>query len=98
MKEDLAGGKPPSGLFGANAAWWRIMVFAFNVHSAMKRLVLGESWVSSRLKAVRFWLIRLPGRVLERGRQLFVRLVGGHASNETLLEARRRMACLCDSG
>ena len=23
MKDDLAGGRLPSGLFGANAAWWR---------------------------------------------------------------------------
>jgi hypothetical protein len=98
MKEDLAGGKLPSGLFGANAAWWQIMILAFNVNAAMKRLVLGDCWLNRRLKAVRFWLIRLPGRVLERGRQLFVRLVGGHASNETLFEARRRMACLYDSG
>jgi Transposase DDE domain group 1 len=98
MKEDLAGGKLPSGLFGANAAWWQIMLLAFNFNSAMKRLVLRDSWVNRRLKAVRFWLIRLPGRVLERGRQLFVRLVGGHASNDILFRARRRMACLCDSG
>ena len=98
MKEDLAGGKLPSGLFGANAAWCQIMILAFNVNATMKRLVLGDSWVNRRLKAVRFWLIRLPGRVLERGRQLFVRLVGGHASNDILIEARRRMACLYDSG
>lgn len=98
MKEDLAGGKLPSQLFGANAAWWQIMILAYNVNSAMKRLVLGEKWAPSRVKAIRFWLINLPGRVLERGRQLFVRLVGGHPSNEILLEARRRMLCLCGSG
>lgn len=98
MKEDLAGGKLPSQLFGANAAWWQIMILAFNVNSAMKRLVLGESWVNRRMKAVRFWLINLPGRVLEGGRQLAVRLAGGHPSNEILFEARRRMICLCDSG
>lgn len=98
MKEDLAGGKLPSGLFGANAAWWQIMLLAFNVNSAMKRLVLGECWVNRRLKAIRFWLINLPGRVLEHGRQLFVRLAGGHPSNELIFEARRRMQCLCDSG
>jgi hypothetical protein len=98
MKEDLAGGKLPSGLFGANAAWWQIMILAFNINSAMKRLVLGESWGSRRMKAVRFWLINLPGRVLKRGGELFVRLCGGHASNELLFEARRRMLCLCGSG
>ncbi len=98
MKEDLAGGKLPSQLFGANAAWWQIMILAFNVSAAMKRLVLGESWVNPRMKAIRFRLINLPGRVRERARQLFVRLSGGHPSNETLFHARRRMMCLCNSG
>jgi hypothetical protein len=98
MKGDLAGGKLPSGLFGANAAWWQIMILAFNLNSAMKRLVLGGSWVNRRLKAVRFRLINLPGRIHRRGRQLFVRLSGGHPSNDILFEARRRMLCFCDSG
>ena len=30
LKSDLAGGRLPSGLFGANAAWWAISVLAFN--------------------------------------------------------------------
>jgi hypothetical protein len=98
MKEDLAGGKLPSNLFGANAAWWQIMILAFNLNVAIKRLVLGESWVNRRMKAVRFHLINLPGRVFERSRQLFVRLVGGHPSNELIFEARRRMLCFYDSG
>ena len=41
-------------MFGANAAWWAISVLAFNLNSAMKRLVLGGQWVAKRLKAVRF--------------------------------------------
>jgi hypothetical protein len=98
MKEDLAGGRLPSGYFGVNAAWWHIMILALNLNSAMKRLVLGETWVSKRMKAIRFWLIKLPGRVLKRARMLRVRLVGGHASNQTLLEMRRRIPILCESG
>ena len=43
IKEDLAGGKFPSGLFGANAAWWQIMILAHNLNVAMKRLVLGKN-------------------------------------------------------
>jgi len=74
------------------------MILAFNVNSAMKGLVLGEIWVNRRMKAIRFWLINLPGRVLERGRQLFVRLAGGHPSNDILLEARRRMQVLFAPG
>ncbi len=98
MKEDLAGGRLPSGYFGVNAAWWHIMILALNLNSAMKRLVLGEAWAGKRMKAIRFWLIKLPGRVLKRARMLRVRLVGGHASNETLFEMRRRILNLCESG
>ena len=36
MKEDLAGGKLPSASFGENAAWWAIMILAFNLNSLMK--------------------------------------------------------------
>lgn len=98
MKEDLAGGRLPSGYFGVNAAWWHIMILALNLNSAMKRLVLGEAWLGKRMKAIRFRLIKLPGRVLKRARMLRIRLVGGHASNETLFEMRRRILSLCESG
>ncbi len=96
MKEDLAGGKFPSGDFGENAAWWAIMILAFNLNAAMKRLVLGEGWVSKRLKAIRFALINLPGRIMERSRQLIVRLACGHPSNEILFDARKRIICLAN--
>jgi hypothetical protein len=55
---------------------------------------MGGSWIKKRLKAIRFHLITLPGKVLEKGRNLVIRLVGGHPSNEILLEARRRMLSL----
>lgn len=99
MKEDLAGGKLPSGDFGENAAWWAIMILAFNLNSAMKRLVLGGNWVSKRLKAIRFGLINLPGRVIHHARELMVRLTAGHPSNEILFAARAKILALahgCD--
>ena len=98
MKRDLAGGKFPSGKFGVNAAWWQMMVLALNLNSAMKSLVLGGNWVSKRFKAIRFWLINLPGRVAEHSGELIIRLAGGHPSNETLLAARRRILALNDTG
>lgn len=98
MKDDLAGGRLPSGNFGVNAAWWHIMIIALNLSNAMKRLVLGGKWVSKRMKAIRFSFINLPGRVLDHARTLSVRLVGGHPSNELLFEMRRKILSLCDSG
>ena len=94
VKNDLAGGRLPSGLFGSNAAWWAMAVLAFNLNSTMKRLVLGQEWASRRLKAVRFALIALPGRVVRHARRLIIRLARGHPSYELLLRARQRISAL----
>ena len=94
MKDDLAGGTLPSGLFGANAAWWAIMVLAHNLNAVMKRLVLGPAWIAKRMKAIRFALIALPGRVMRRSRHLIVRLAAGHPGLDLVLAARRRILVL----
>ena len=41
-----------------------------------------DQWVSPRLKAVRFALIALPGRVMRHARKLIIRLARGHPSYE----------------
>jgi len=94
MKEDLAGGKLPSGKFGVNAAWWWCMILALNLNQAMKRLVLGKNWAARRLKAIRFALINLPARVLERSRRLIIRLSKHHPSFDWLIDIRFRIASL----
>jgi hypothetical protein len=94
MKNDLAGGHLPSAHFGANAAWWAIMVLAFNLNSLMKHLALPEGWEPKRLKALRFGFINLAGRVVSRSRQLIVRLNGSHPAYQVLLEVRRRLKAL----
>ena len=94
MKEDLAGGHLPSGRFGANAAWWGIMVLAFNLNSLMKRLVLPQGWAPKRLKAIRFGFINVAGRVVSRARQLIIRLAGSHPAYELLMEVRQRIRAL----
>ena len=91
MKSDLAGGRLPSADFGENAAWWGIMILAFNLASAMKQLVLQGSWVTKRMKAIRFSLINLPGHILDHARELVIRLTKGHPSLEVLLSARQRI-------
>ena len=91
MKSDLAGGQMPSGLFGANAAWWALTILAFNLNAAMKRLALGEKWEPKRMKALRYHRIGLPGRVVAHARQLIIRLGGGAEALATVLDARRRI-------
>ncbi len=94
MKDDLAGGQFPSAKFGANAAWWAVMILTFNIQAAMRRLVLGGEWAKKRLKAIRFALIHLPGRVTRHARRLAIRLSGKHPSFQTLLDARRTIRAL----
>ena len=94
MKEDLAGGRFPSNDFGENGAWWWIMILALNLNAIMKGLVLGGSWISKRMKAIRFGLINLPGRVMERSRRLMIRLGEACSGFETLLMARQKIAML----
>jgi len=98
MKEDLAGGTLPSGDFGENAAWWWIMVLALNLNAALKSLVLGGQWVYKRMKAMRFHLINIPARVMERSRQLSLRLSAGDSAYGWLLQIRARIAGLVLSG
>ena len=98
MKEDLAGGKLPSSLFGANAAWWWIMILAHNLNVAMKSLVLEDAWVPKRMKAIRFHLINLPGRIVEGSRELLIRIAKGHPSLEVLCAARQRIMEFVPSG
>lgn len=91
MKEELAGGRLPSGDFGENAAWWWMMILALNVNAAMKKLVLGKGWESKRMKAIRFSLINRAGRVVAGARQLKIKLSGGYEIYEWLLRLRARI-------
>ena len=98
MKEDLAGGKLPSNDFGENAAWWWMMILALNLNAIMKKLVLGRAWKPKRMKAIRYWLINVPGRIVTRSRSLIIRLTSRHPSLELLIEARRKIAMLKAAG
>jgi hypothetical protein len=89
LKSDLAGGQLPSALFGANAAWWALTILAHNLNAAMKGLVLGKTWVTKRMKAVRFRLIALPGRVVSHARKLIIRLGAGAEALSMIVTARR---------
>lgn len=94
MKDDFAGGTLPSGGFGQNAAWWWIMLLALNLNAVMKRLVLGDDWANRKMKALRFALIHIPGRIITRSRELIIRC-GRSAS--WLISIRSKISILCST-
>jgi hypothetical protein len=64
----------------------------------MKNLILQGSWGAKRMKAIRFSLINLQGRLMGHARELVVRLAGDHPSFDVLLGARVRIMELAPSG
>ncbi len=91
LKEDFAGGTMPSSEFGANAAWWAVAVLAMNLAMVMNRVVLGGIWANRRMKAIRFLIICIPGRLVEKARQLYLRLGRAHPTFELLRAMRERI-------
>jgi len=91
LKNDLAGGVMPAKRFFANAAWWRLNALTYNLLSVMKRKTLPSSWWSVRLKALRYHLLCIAGRVMAHGRRLFLKIAKDHPSFHLYKEAREKL-------
>lgn len=91
MKNDFSGGKLPCAEFGANACWWLLMIFSLNLHAIIKELILDNSWRRRRMKAVRFWIINIAARVVNRSRQLHIVLNKGEHMAEVLIGWRGKI-------
>ena len=92
MKRDLAGAVMPCDRFGANAAWWAIMVLAYNLVTVLKSVVLGDGWRRREMKALRLHVIHVAGRIVRHGRQLFVKVSA--AAYKLLNSASERIEAL----
>jgi len=77
VKNDLAGSVMPCGRFYANAAWWRLNCLCYNVISVMKRKALPKSFWPVRMKALRFHLIGVAGKVVSHARMTFLKITEG---------------------
>jgi hypothetical protein len=97
LKNDLGAGVMPCGRFYANAAWWRINCIAYNVLSVMKRKALPDAWRTYRMKALRFFLIGVAGRVIRTGRQIILRFAGMASICEIFQDARRKLVALSNT-
>ena len=92
LKNDLAGGVMPAKRFFANAAWWRLNTLTYNVLSVMKRKSLPSPWWPVRLKALRYHLLCIAGRVIAHGRRLFLKIAKDHPSFHLYKEAREKLS------
>ncbi len=91
MKNDFSGGKLPCAEFGANACWWLAMILALNLHAIIKEIVFDRIWRRRRMKAVRFGIINIAARVVNRSRQLHIVLSKGESMAQVLIEWRKKI-------
>lgn len=96
-KTDLAGGQFPSKKFGANAAWWQVMVLTFNINQLMKMLVLPKELSKKRLKGLRFHVIGIAGRLIKHSRTLYIKLSGGIDVMKRFEDMRQKIAALAQA-
>lgn len=89
MKEGYAGGRMPSGKFGANAAWWWIMLMAMSLTVILRVIGLNKMLEKARIKNIRYLLINIPGRVIKKGKELIIRITREHPSFGLLVAARQ---------
>lgn len=90
-KNDLGGRLPPSGLFGANAAWYRLTMLTYNVLTVLKREGLPERLLDARPKRLRYEMFTVPAEIREHGRQTTARLGAPPLTVAELIAARRRL-------
>jgi hypothetical protein len=93
-KNELGAAVPPCGRFGANAAWYRLSLLAYNILSAMKSLVLPAALSAARPKRLRFALFTIAGRIISHSDKLVLRISQAAERVAGLFEARRRLAAL----
>ena len=74
LKNELAARVMPSKYFGADAAWLRLAVLAYNVMTSLKRLALPADLLAARPQRLRFLIFNTAGRLVHHARRMVLRL------------------------
>jgi len=90
-KNELAAGTPPSGKFGANAAWYRINLLTYNLLTVLRRHALPERFRHARPKRLRYEVFTIPAQLSAHAHQLTARLGAPPLTAEELIAARGRL-------
>jgi hypothetical protein len=90
LKNELAAGVLPSGRFGANAAWLRLNVLAYNLLSVLRRTALPKALAQARPKRLRFCVFAVAATLIHHARRTIVRVVGALGELAVRLSVVRR--------
>lgn len=93
-KNELGAGVPPSGKFGADAAWYRMSLFTLNILTAMKLHALPEELKNARPKRLRNTVFTLAAKISTHADQLIVRIGEQAEKLAGLVAARAKLVDL----
>lgn len=93
-KNELGMGIMPCGRFGADAAWVRLNILAYNLLSVLRRIALPKPLRKARPKRLRYEIVQLAGFVIRRARQTILKLAATPERIKGLMAARYQLAGL----
>jgi hypothetical protein len=93
-KNELAAGLPPSGKFGANAAWYRLALLTYNVCTVLRRRALPARFADARPRRLRYEVFTLPAALTTHARQLTAQLGVPPVTADELIVARGKLRTL----
>ena len=91
VKNELGAGIVPSQRFGANAAWFRLNLIAYNCLSLLKRHALPERLRDAKPKRLRYEIFSMAASVREHARELTARLAVPQLTVDELVLARQKL-------
>jgi len=94
VKNGLAARVPPTGQFGANAAFYRFSLLTLTYLRLLQVKALPVELRNAEPKTLRFRLLRLAGRVVHTGRRLVLKLAESLPATSLVIEARRAILML----
>lgn len=93
-QNELAAGRPPSGRFGANAAWYRLALLTYNVCTVLRRRALPARFPAARPRRLRFEVFTIAAALTAHARQLTAQLGVPPLTAEELITARGKLRTL----
>jgi hypothetical protein len=93
-KNELAARLPPSGKFGANAAWYRLALLTYNVCTVLRHRALPARFADARPQRLRYEVFTIPAALTAHARQLTAQLGVPPLTVEELIAARGRLRAL----
>lgn len=74
-----------------NALLWTMGMVAYQLLHTLRTTLLSGSWKTAQPKRLRLWLLRLPAKITEHSRKLYVQLLKTEPARARLLVALRRI-------